>query len=183
AFYLFRDGPALLARLRDALPLDEAYREGLFFIAQNTLYANVFSSFVVAAGQGIVGGLTFWLLGIGAPVLWGMAIGFLSLFPVLGPWLIWLPGVAFLVVQAYYLKGVILLAVGALIITMAENVLRPRLIGRRPQLNSLVVFISIVGGLAAFGLVGIVLGPILVALGDAVLEVAAAARAQPPPPA
>lgn len=180
AFYLFRDGPRLMDLLRQSLPLDEAYREGLFYIAHNVLYASVFSSFVVAAVQGALGGLTFWFLGIPAPLLWGMVMGFLSLLPVLGAWLVWVPAVIFFVINAQYVKAAILLVTGALIISMADNVLRPLLISGRAQLNGLLVFISILGGIAAFGLVGIVLGPILVALGAAVLEAYRAARVRSP---
>lgn len=169
-FYLFRDGGQLLDRLRRALPLDPHVREGLFYIAQNVLYASVFSGLVVAAVQGALGGILFWLLGIGAPVLWGIVMAFLSLLPVLGAWLVWVPAVLYLLVTGSYIKGVILLAFGALVISMVDNVLRPILLSGRAQMNGLLVFISILGGIAAFGLLGIVLGPILVALGTAVLE-------------
>jgi len=169
-FYLFRDGGAMLHRLRRALPLDDTVREGLFYIAQNVLYASVFSGLVVAAVQGALGGLLFWLLGLGAPVLWGIVMAFLSLLPVLGAWIVWVPAAIYLLVIGEYVKAVVLLAVGALIISMVDNVLRPILLSGRAQMNGLLVFVSILGGIAAFGLLGIVLGPILVALATALLE-------------
>jgi predicted PurR-regulated permease PerM len=169
-FYLFRDGGHLLDRMRRALPLDPHVREGLFFIAHNVLYASVFSGLVVAAVQGALGGILFWVLGIGAPVLWGIVMAFLSLLPVLGAWMVWGPAAIYLVVTGEYIKAVILVAVGLGVIGLADNVLRPILLSGRAQMNGLLVFISILGGIAAFGLLGIVLGPILVALGSAVLE-------------
>jgi predicted PurR-regulated permease PerM len=169
-FYLFRDGGLLLDRMRRALPLDPHVREGLFFIAQNVLYASVFSGLVVAAVQGAVGGILFWVLGIGAPVLWGIVMAFLSLLPVLGAWMVWVPAALYLLAVGEYARAVILLVVGAVVISMVDNVLRPILLSGRTQMNGLLVFISILGGIAAFGLLGIVLGPILVALGSAVLE-------------
>lgn len=169
-FYLFRDGGLLLDRMRRALPLDPHVREGLFFIAQNVLYASVFSGLVVAAVQGAMGGILFWVLGIGAPVLWGIVMAFLSLLPVLGAWMVWVPAAIYLLAVGDYVRAVILVAVGALVIGMVDNILRPMLLSGRTQMNGLLVFISILGGIAAFGLLGIVLGPILVALGSAVLE-------------
>jgi predicted PurR-regulated permease PerM len=168
-FYLFRDGPQLMQRLRGALPMDDVHREALFYTAYNVLYASVLSGIVVAAVQGTLGGLVFWILGIGAPVLWGVVMGFLSLLPVFGPWLVWLPAALSFVLSGDYAKAVTLAVVGAFLISMVDNVLRPILLSGQAQLNGLLVFISILGGVAAFGMLGIVLGPILVALADAVL--------------
>lgn len=182
-FYLFRDGAALMERLRGALPLPEAYREGLFYIAQNVLYATVFSSFVVAAVQGVLGGTVFWLLGISAPVFWGVIMGLAGLIPALGPWLIWLPAMMLFLLEGDYMRALILLIVGAGGISLVDNVLRPMLISGRAQLNGLLVFISVLGGIAAFGLLGLVLGPILVALGAAILETYATASQFSIPPA
>ena len=179
-FYLLRDGAGLMERLRRVLPLEETMREHLIRTAHNVLYASVFSGMVVAAVQGLIGGLLFWALGLGAPVLWGMVMGFLSLLPVVGPWLVWVPAALYLVAQGAYGKAIILAAVGGLVVGMADNVLRPILLSGRAQMSGLLVLISILGGVAAFGLLGIVLGPILVALGDAVLE---AHTAEPVPAA
>ena len=176
SFYLFRDGPQLMHRLRRALPLEEAYREGLFYITYNVLQASVFSGLVVAAVQGTVGGLIFWLFGIKAALLWGVVMAFLSFLPIVGPWLIYVPAALYYLIIGEYLKAVILLALGGLVISMVDNVLRPILISGRAQLNGLLVFISILGGVAAFGVLGIVLGPILVALADAVVEAYTAER-------
>jgi len=170
-FYLFRDGPKLLDRLRRVLPLQKEQRENLIVIANDVLYASVLSSIVIAVLQGLLGGLLFWALGIQAPLLWGVVMGFLSLLPLVGAWLIWLPAALFFVLEGSFLKALILVAVGAGLIGVVDNVLRPILVSGRARLNGLLVFISILGGIAAFGIVGIILGPILVALGNAVLTV------------
>lgn len=170
SFYLFRDGPLLMQRLRRALPLDEDHRETLFTVGQNVIYASVFSGLVVAAVQGTLGGVVFWLIGIKAAVLWGVVMAFFALLPILGPWMIWVPAVISFVLSGQYLRALILLALGGLVISMVDNILRPILLSGRAQLNGLLVFISILGGVAAFGALGIVLGPILVALADAVVE-------------
>ena len=186
AFYLFRDGGGLLERFRRALPLEEGVREGLFYIAHSVLYASVMSGLVVAAVQGAMGGVLFWSVGIGAPVLWGIVMAFLSLLPLVGAWLVWVPAGIYLVLRAEYGKAVFLFAVGALVISTVDNVLRPYLVSGRTQMNGLLVFISILGGVAAFGLLGILLGPIVVALGATVIEYYTSLRpaqaASPPPP-
>ncbi|MBI2956496.1 MAG: AI-2E family transporter [Acidobacteria bacterium] len=177
-FYLFRDGSALMERIRLALPLEEAYREGLFYIAYNVLYASVVSGIVVAAVQGTLGGLLFWAFGIKAPLVWGLAMAFFALLPIVGPWIIWVPAVIFFLLAGSYGKAIGLLILGTLVISGADNVLRPALVSGRAQLNGLLVFISILGGVAAFGFLGIVLGPILVALADAVFQVYAGRQAK-----
>lgn len=181
-FYFFRDGETLVGLLRRALPLEERTRERLLSTAHNVLYASVFSGLVVAVIQGSLGGVLFWMVGIGAPVLWGMVMGFLSLLPVVGPWMIWGPAAVYLLAQGHTGKALILLAGGGLVVSMADNVLRPMLISGRAQLNGLLVFIGILGGVVAFGLLGIVLGPILVALADAVVVAYASEPVAPSPP-
>ncbi|MFQ5695196.1 MAG: AI-2E family transporter, partial [Terriglobia bacterium] len=170
SFYLFRDGPVLLTRLRRALPLTPAQRDQLLATAHDVLYATVYSSFVVAAVQGLLGGLAFWVLGIGAALFWGVVMGFLSLLPALGAWLIWVPAAGYLLLEGQIVRAVALLVVGTLIIGLVDNFLRPLLISGHTQLNGLLVFISVLGGLAVFGLLGLVLGPMLVAVGMAVVE-------------
>lgn len=177
AFYLFRDGAGLLNRFRRILPLDPGVREGLFYITHSVLYASVMSGLVVAAVQGAMGGLLFWVLGIGAAVLWGIVMAFLSLLPLVGAWMVWVPAGIYLLLRGDYLRAVILFAVGALVVSMVDNVLRPILLSGRTQMNGLLVFISLLGGIAAFGMLGILLGPILVALGAAVVEYYTAERA------
>ncbi|MFQ5724127.1 MAG: AI-2E family transporter, partial [Terriglobia bacterium] len=125
--------------------------------------------------------ITFWALGIGAPVLWGIVMAFLSLLPVLGAWIVWVPACIFLLLQEEYVKAVILLVVGAGVIGLTDNILRPILVSGRAQLNGLLVFVSILGGVVAFGLLGIILGPIVVAVGSAVVKSYTTEEETPPP--
>ena len=169
-FYLLRDGDKLLDRIRTVMPIGEGQREGLIYMAYNVLYASVMSSFVVAAVQGSLGGILFWSLGVNKALLWGVVMGFLSLLPMLGSWLVWAPVAVSFVFTGEYGKAIVLVAVGAGIIGLVDNILRPLLISGQVELNGLMVFISVMGGIMAFGLIGLILGPILVALGQATLE-------------
>ncbi len=170
SFYLFRDGPRALERFRSLLPLKEKQRERLLHTAQDVLYASVYSSLIVAVVQGTLGGVLFALLGIQAALFWGVIMGFLSLLPVVGAWVIWLPAAILFLLKGELARGLILLVAGAAVVGLVDNFLRPILISGRARLNGLLVFISVLGGLVAFGAIGLVLGPIIVALGVAIVD-------------
>jgi predicted PurR-regulated permease PerM len=121
------------------------------------------SSFVVAAVQGASGGLVYWILGLPSPLFWGALMSLLSLLPVLGAWLVWGPMAVVLLFSGHTGKGIALLVLGTLLVSGVDNVLRPALIAGRAQMNGLLIFISLLGGVAAFGFLGIILGPVLVA--------------------
>jgi predicted PurR-regulated permease PerM len=121
------------------------------------------SGLLVAAIQGLLGGLLFWALGIHASVLWGVTMAMLAFLPLIGPWLVWGPAGLVLILSGSTGRGITLLVLGFLLVSGVDNVLRPILIADRSQLHGLMVFISILGGISAFGLLGVVLGPLIVA--------------------
>jgi predicted PurR-regulated permease PerM len=123
----------------------------------------------VAAVQGALGGTAFALLGIDAPVFWGVVMAFFCILP-LGAWVIWLPAALWLIATGAMLKGLILVGVGVGIVSLADNFLRPALLSERAQMNGLIIFISLLGGMSVFGLLGVVLGPILVATAAGLVE-------------
>ena len=126
--------------------------------------ATVKGNVLVAVIQGTLGGLAFWVLGVHAPVLWGVVMAFLSLLPAIGAALIWGPVAIYLLATGAIWKGVALIAFGVLVIGLIDNVLRPILVGKETKLPDYVVLVSTLGGLAIFGLNGFVLGPVIVAM-------------------
>ena len=162
-FFLFRDARAIMAMVRRVLPFEPAQREQVIRQAHDLIRASVVSSVAVASAQGVAGGLLFWAIGAGAPVFWGVMMAFASLLPAFGPWVIWLPAGIWLLSTGSVAKGLILLGVGAGVISLIDNVLRPALLSGRSQMNGLVVLVSLLGGIAAFGLIGVVVGPVIVA--------------------
>lgn len=182
SFYLFRDGAALMRLLRAVVPLDPDYRERLLAITENVLFASVLSSFAVAAVQGALGGMAFWIVGIPAAVMWGLLMMFAAFIPIVGAALVWGPAALYFLFTADYVKAAILIFAGIFVVGAVDNILRPLLISGRVELNGLLVLISVVGGLGAFGLVGIVLGPVLIAVAVAVLEAERERRAGASPP-
>jgi predicted PurR-regulated permease PerM len=161
-FFLFRDAKGIMRMVRRVLPFEEEQREQVIRQAHDLIRASVVSAVAVASAQGAAGGLLFWAVGIGAPVFWGVTMAFLSLLPI-GAWAIWPPAGVWLLVNGSTGKGIILLAVGAAVVSAIDNVLRPALLSGRAQMNGLLVLISLLGGISAFGLIGVVIGPVIVA--------------------
>lgn len=162
-FYLFRDGPALVGFLEDVSPLSNERQRRILDEVTGMIRVTMTSSFVVAAVQGASGGLVYWILGLPSPLFWGALMALLSLLPVLGAWLVWGPMAIVLLFSGHTGKGIALLVLGTLLVSGVDNVLRPALIAGRAQMNGLLIFISLLGGVAAFGFLGIILGPVLVA--------------------
>ena len=170
-FFFFRDRRQALASLRSLVPLSERETDEVFTRVENTIHATIFGTLVVAAVQGTLGGLMFWWLGLPAPILWGVVMGLLAIVPVLGAFVIWIPAAIFLAASGQPGKAIILTAWGGIVIALVDNLLYPVLVGKRLRLHTLPVFFAIVGGLAVFGAAGLIIGPLILALTDAVLEI------------
>lgn len=162
-FFLFRDGGALLDFIRRALPLEPAFRERLIAQVAGVVSATVVSAGVIAGLQGLLGGLLFAVLGLSAPVFWGVVMAFACLLP-FGAWIVWLPAAIFLVVSGDLVRGLVLAGAGLGIVSTVDNVLRPAMLTGSAEMNGLLVFISLIGGVHVFGALGLVLGPTLFAM-------------------
>jgi predicted PurR-regulated permease PerM len=169
-FFLLRDGHMLGRQIRDLLPLPEAERERLMSDTRDLVIASVGAGLLVAAAQGAAGGLAFWLLGISGPVIWGVVMGICSLIPLVGAGLVWVPTALWLLLSGEIMRGVILVIVGVLGISMIDNVLRPILLAGRTSASGLIVFLGLLGGASAFGFIGLVLGPIVLVTAGSLLK-------------
>lgn len=170
-FFLFRDRQKAVGVARSLVPLSERESDEVFHRVSDTIHATVFGTIVVAAVQGALGGLMFWWLGLPAPILWGAVMALLAIVPVLGAFVVWAPAAVFLASTGQWGKAAILTAWGGIVIALIDNLLYPILVGKRLRLHTVPVFFSIVGGLAVFGAAGIILGPVILALTDAILEI------------
>lgn len=162
-FYVFLDGVRIVNLLRDISPFGGERHDRMMAEAIDMISTTIRAGLLVAAAQGLLGGLTFALLGLPSAVFWGVVIAFLSLVPLVGAWMVWLPAGVGLLLSGDTGRGVAMLIAGALLISTVDNVLRPILIAGRSQLNGLLVFVSILGGIQVFGFIGLVLGPLTVA--------------------
>jgi len=160
-FFLMRDGDVIGRELRTLLPLPPAQSERVIRGTRNLVIASVGAGILVAIAQGTIGGVAFWLLGLGAPAFWGVVMAFCSLIPVVGAALVWVPASLWLLLSGSIGKGIAMVVIGALGISMADNVLRPLLLSGSTQVNGLIIFFGLLGGVAAFGFIGLVLGPVI----------------------
>jgi predicted PurR-regulated permease PerM len=162
-FFFLRDGSQLVAALIRVLPLgDVRERELLAKFAEVSL-ATIKGTLVVGVVQGAIGAILFWAVGIPAPVFWGSLMVVFSVLPAVGPGLIWLPAAVILLGMGHFVKGIVLIAVGVLVIGLVDNVLRPVLVGRATQMPDYLVLLATLGGLAVFGVSGFVIGPVIAA--------------------
>lgn len=163
-FFLLRDGNYLLELLIRALPLGDARERMLFAKFGEVTRATIKGNLVIAAIQGTLGGLIFWALGIPGALLWGVVMAVLSLIPAVGPAIVWVPVSIYLFATGDNVKGIILVAFGAGVIGLVDNILRPILVGRDTKLPDYIVLLSTLGGLGLFGINGFVIGPLVAAL-------------------
>jgi predicted PurR-regulated permease PerM len=163
-FFLFRDGTRLVGTIRDVSPLSDHRTVQMMKKFGEVVRATVKGNFIIAILQGGVGGITFWALGIEAAWLWGVVMVVLSLLPAVGAFLVWVPVAIYLFISGAIAKGLIPLLVGVFVISLIDNLLRPRLVGKDIGLPDYLVLVSTLGGLALFGMNGFVIGPLIAAL-------------------
>ncbi len=163
-FFMLRDGPYLINLMVRALPLGDEREYLLFNKFAEVTRATVKGNLVVAAVQGSLGGIIFWALGIPGAFLWGVIMTLLSLIPVVGAGLIWLPVAIYLLATGAWFDGLVLIGFGAGVIGLVDNVLRPILVGRDTKLPDYLVLLSTLGGFVLFGMNGFVIGPLVAAM-------------------
>ncbi|HME61181.1 MAG TPA: AI-2E family transporter [Candidatus Binatia bacterium] len=169
-FFLLRDGKEFIRRLQRLLPMDREHQQRLFKNIVDAVLAVVHGSFVVAMVQGLLAGLAYYFLGVPFAVLWGVLTGFFALLPVGGSTLVSIPATIYLFLQGETIRAFALLGWSLGIVGTVDNILKPLLIGNRLGLPVLFLFFGILGGLALFGAIGIILGPVIFALLRALLD-------------
>ncbi len=170
-FYFFRDRERILEGLHEFVPLSRGETDQLMRRVRETIHASIYGTLTVALLQGTLGGLMFWFLGLPAPLLWGAVMAVLAILPILGTTIVWLPAAVFLALEGDYQKALILAAWGALAIGLIDNLVYPLLVKDKLRLHAVPVFISVLGGLIVFGVAGVILGPVVLAVAVALLDI------------
>jgi predicted PurR-regulated permease PerM len=170
-FFLFRDGRSMLRRLTVMAPLRRGQVTRLYVCVKDTLNAILYGTLAIAVIQGVLTGIAFSFLGISSPVLWGVVTSLCALLPVIGTAFVFLPAMGMLVFNGHWIRSLILLLWAVAIVHPVDNVLRPYLIGGRTKLSTLYVFFALLGGLKAFGSLGLFLGPLILALTVALFKI------------
>jgi predicted PurR-regulated permease PerM len=169
-FFLLRDRAAALMTIRSVSPLSRRGMDRLLTRVEDTIFATVYGTLAVSLLQGLLGGLMFWWLDLPAPLFWGLLMALLSIVPMLGSSVIWLPAALILLIGGHWGKALILVLWGGIVVGSVDNLLRPILVGRRLKQHTLVAFLSVVGGLLLFGPSGLILGPLCFTLTAVLLE-------------
>ena len=161
------------------LPLTREQSTRLVSRINETIIASVYGGIAVGFAQGLLTGVAFWLLGLPSPALWGTVAALASLIPVVGTGLVWVPATAILLLSGHWMKGLTLSICGAAVIAQIDALVRPYIVSGRAKINSLLIFFALLGGVKAFGLMGIFIGPVIVAVTIVLLDMLREVNAMP----
>jgi predicted PurR-regulated permease PerM len=169
-FFAYRDHSEASAFARSLLPLNEDEAKVLLERLRGTIYATALGRMAIAAIQGTLGGLAYWLLGVPNSFLWGILTALMAMIPALGAFLVWMPVALYLGFTGYWIKAALLAIWGGGIVSTIDNFLYPTMVGPQLRQHSVIVLLSILGGIALFGVTGIILGPIAFTTASTLLE-------------
>jgi predicted PurR-regulated permease PerM len=170
-FLLLRHGERLVATIPDLLPFERTRCQALLLRIRDVVHASMHGVVTIAIIQGVLCGGMFWLLGVPAAALWALVTVIASVVPFVGTAAIWVPGTVYLLANGAWPRAIVLAVWGAAVVSSIDNFLRPRLVAGRVRLSGLAMFVAMLGGLQAFGALGIILGPVLFATAATLLEV------------
>jgi predicted PurR-regulated permease PerM len=163
-FYFYMDGPALLAAIQRNIPLSTSDQDQILGRFTSVTRATLKGVLFIATVQGLINGLGLLIVGIEGWVFWTMVMIVLSIVPLIGAALVWIPAMGYLVLTGHPIKALVLFLICGLVSGSVDNVLRPRLVGKDTQMHDLLIFFSTMGGLEVFGVSGFIVGPILAAV-------------------
>jgi len=170
-FYLFRDGRKLHEFFYGLLPFHEDNKSNFMTISIDMLNATLYGNIMTGLIQAGLGIFILWILDFSAPIFWGMMMGLASFIPIVGTSLIWWPQVVYLFIAGQYIKGFILMGFGMIVIGQIDYFLRPFFMATKTKIHNMILILGIIGGLTIFGFLGLILGPLIMALCVAILEV------------
>lgn len=170
-YYMLKGNKEITKKLMKISPLPLEYEMELFKKFKEMSRATIYGIFLVSVIKGILGGIGFMIAGIPNPLFWGTAIGIFSLVPIVGATIIWLPAAILLIINGQTLPGVFLLFWGTFFVSTIDNIFQAFFIGNQANLNPLLVFMAVFGGIGLFGLLGVIFGPLILTLFFTVLHI------------
>ena len=170
-FYLFRDGKEIYRFIVDVLPLQRDHKHVLFEEMQLVTNAVIYGQLVIALIQGVAGGLAFAIFGFQNSIFWGFVIAIVSFLPVIGTPIVFIPAGIIRLLQHDYVAGIGIIIFGIALVTNVDSIVKPLIISERSRLNAALILIGVIGGLKAFGFMGFIIGPLVLALLFALLQV------------
>ena len=163
-FYLFKDGKRLLFTIKEALPLKRKYKEDIAQKFNDTIYATMYGVVLTAIIQGIIGGIGLWIFDVSSPILWTSVMILAAMIPFIGAAFVWLPAAIFKLALGDSFNGLGLFLYGLLIVSTVDNIVRPKIIGSKSKVHPALILIGALGGIKIFGLIGIVIGPLILSV-------------------
>ena len=170
-YYLLKDGEVVVKRIKNILPLKELHKQHVLERFHDITYAVFYGNISIAVLQGILGGIGFLILGVSSPILWGFVMMLFALIPYFGTAVVWLPAALNLIFTGYLqnensltIRGLILIIYGVFVISSIDNILKPKVIGIKADVHPILVLLGVLGGLSLFGFIGLILGPVMLAL-------------------
>jgi predicted PurR-regulated permease PerM len=182
-FFLLRDGEQMVTRAMSLVPLDPERKTRLLAHLASVVRAIVLGSLVVALVQGTLIGIAFAIVKLPSPIVFAVLAMGASLVPLIGTTLVWVPAALWLLIDGRWGASLFLVIWAVAVVSSVDNVIRPLFISSRAKITTLPVFVGLVGGISAFGPIGVFLGPVLIALALALIEFAEEARAEAAPSA
>jgi predicted PurR-regulated permease PerM len=170
-FYLFRDGRHLSTALYALVPLEEHQTRAVVARTADVIAGSVYGKMTISLIQGALGFFIFWAVGLPSALLWSVVMFFLSMIPTIGGALVWVPAALYLTFAGTWGKAIVLVVWNVIVIGTIDNLLAPRLIGKRTSMHELVIFFGVLGGIQVFGVLGVVLGPVVIAITQAIIEI------------
>jgi predicted PurR-regulated permease PerM len=170
-FYLFIDGEAFIRRLRYLSPLRTEYEDIIFTRFLQISRGTVKATLIIGLVQGSLGSLTLLIFGVQSWLLWGVVMVVLSIVPLLGTWLVLIPAAIIQALLGNVWQGVAIFLISTLIISNIDNLIRPRIVGQEAKMHDLLIFFATIGGIAAFGIMGFIVGPVIAALFVAIIDI------------
>ncbi len=170
-FFFFRDGEIYYDTAINLLPFTQKQKDDIARKFADTFRAVINGVFLIALLQGIMTGVGFFLFRMPFSIFWGFLAAVLALLPVGGAALVWVPGAAYLYLTRSALQGILLAAWGLVLVSLPDNFLKPLIIGKKAKIPTFILFIALLGGLQAFGVLGILFGPVIVSLLAAFIQI------------
>ncbi|MBE7413710.1 MAG: AI-2E family transporter [Deltaproteobacteria bacterium] len=169
-YFLFKDGDKLFEVVKDLVPVSPEHKEEIIRKNRGVIYATIYGGVLVGVAQAILGGIALWYLGIEAVLVLTFVMFLTTFIPNIGASLVWAPVAVYLAVNGDYIGAVGLSVWGIFVIGLVDNFMRPYLVSGRTNLHPLLLFFSILGAMNAFGLIGIIAGPLIISIGQAMVE-------------
>ncbi len=169
-FYIFKGGDSIYETIKDSIPLKKKYKDNLFSEVELVLKGVLYGQVLTAIIQGTIGGLLLFIFGVPNSLFWGFIMIILSFLPIIGTPIIFVPAGIFMIYQGNIFSGIMIIVLGFLIVTNIDNIIKPKLISSKSKIHPVIALIGVLGGLAVFGFVGLILGPIILALLNVLLK-------------